>query len=124
MVKNYNDSYYSQLQNWCEDRGFDAPDKEMLSDIGFIIPDVCVGFLYLTNSKVCYLETILSNPNSSDALRDSSIDLIVEALIQKATILNYKLILSVTKLDCIVKRALEHGFTTSSKQTLLIKVIE
>ena len=58
--------YYNILCKWWKDWGWDnPPDLDLLSDDGIIIFDgdepVCAGFLYLSNSKMCYISWIVSS---------------------------------------------------------------
>jgi hypothetical protein len=62
--------YDNILLGWWEDWGWVAPVKELLPQDGIggvIVYDedepVCAGFLYMTNSKVAWVEWVISNKN-------------------------------------------------------------
>jgi hypothetical protein len=62
--------YDNILLGWWEDWGWVAPVKELLPQDGIggvIVYDeeepVCAGFLYMTNSKVSWVEWVISNKN-------------------------------------------------------------
>lgn len=60
-------SDYEMLVDWWKFWKFPAPPIEMLPDSGVIVNkngvDICAGFIYFTNSKTCWIEFIVSNPN-------------------------------------------------------------
>lgn len=52
---------------WFPQRGWGgAPAKELLSDTGLVVSDnkgpLCIGFLYVTNSRMTLLEWVATNP--------------------------------------------------------------
>jgi hypothetical protein len=62
--------YDNILLGWWEDWGWVAPMKDMLPQDGIggvIVYDedepVCAGFLYMTNSKMAWVEWVISNKN-------------------------------------------------------------
>ncbi len=62
--------YDNILLGWWEDWGWVAPMKDMLPQDGIggiIVYDedepVCAGFLYMTNSKMSWVEWVISNKN-------------------------------------------------------------
>lgn len=62
--------YDNILLGWWEDWGWVAPVKELLPQDGIggvIVYDeeepVCAGFLYMTNSKMSWVEWVISNKN-------------------------------------------------------------
>jgi hypothetical protein len=75
-------SDYETLVDWWKFWKFPAPPIEMLPDSGVIVNkngvDICAGFIYFTNSKTCWIEFIVSNPNvrQKEDRRDAIISLI------------------------------------------------
>ena len=60
--------YKDILVGWWEDWGWEPPAKDFLPDDGeggLIVLDndtpVCAGFIYITNSKVAWVDWIISN---------------------------------------------------------------
>ena len=60
--------YNIYLVKWWKDWGWTAPDKGFLPEEGtggILISDdkvpICAGFLYLTNSKVAWVDWVISN---------------------------------------------------------------
>lgn len=68
-IRPLNDKDYEDiLINWWEQWGWEAPKKDFLPDDGkggLIVYDgtepICAGFIYMTNSKVAWVDWIISN---------------------------------------------------------------
>jgi len=80
--------YDSILLGWWKDWGWEAPTKDFLPDNGkggIIVYDgevpVCAGFMYTTNSKVAWVDWIISNKEyRKKPHRKEAIKLLVETL--------------------------------------------
>ena len=93
--------YDTILKGWWKDWGWEAPLRDFLPQDGvggIMVWDgdipVCAGFLYNTNSKVAWIEFIISNkeyrlkPN-----RDESIKQLIDSLISVAKNMDKKYLL-------------------------------
>jgi len=89
VIRPLNESdYESILVGWWEDWKWEAPKKDFLPDDGkggIMILDegipVCAGFIYTTNSKVAWVDWIISNKNyRKKPRRSEAIKLLVETL--------------------------------------------
>ncbi len=84
---NEND-YESTLTGWWKDWGWASPTKDFLPDDGkggIMVLDgdvpVCAGFIYTTNSKVAWVDWIISNKQyRKKPQRSEAIQLLVETL--------------------------------------------
>lgn len=117
---------YQLMREWGEFWRFPAPPRDFLpenfeSGMSVCLEDgtvVCLGFLYLTNSKACWLEFVFSNPEIKDKeLRAKSIEFLIESLCSVARQLGYKWVFSSLKNESLKKRYLECGFVTGSQGT-------
>jgi|TARA_R110000787_G_scaffold70013_9_gene155656 hypothetical protein len=80
--------YEDLLLSWWKDWGWDAPAKDFLPDNGeggLIVFDeeipVCAGFVYVTNSKVAWVDWIISNKNyNKKPGRKLAIQFLIESL--------------------------------------------
>lgn len=80
--------YDQILVGWWKDWGWEAPTRDFLPDNGkggFIVFDddipICAGFLYVTNSKVAWVDWIISNKKYTDRnKRSNALDLLIETL--------------------------------------------
>lgn len=68
---------YTELLTWWKWHRFPAPDLEMLPNSGVMISkegiNICAGYIYFTNSKICWIEFIVSNPNYRELDRKEAI---------------------------------------------------
>jgi hypothetical protein len=81
--------YQEILVGWWKDWGWEAPpDKDSLPEDGkggIMIMDgdtpVCAGFMYVTNSKIAWIDWIISNKNyRKKPQRKEAIKLLIETL--------------------------------------------
>lgn len=118
-VRRYKDSDYEILKTWQETRNESMPSSDMLSDIGFIIEDTAVVFLYTTNSKIAYLETMITNPLAKN--RRIAIDSITYEALEHAKHIGVKLIISTSISESVISLSEYHGFKATGNYTLLLK---
>ncbi len=82
------EDYDTYLSKWWSDWGWTAPVKDFLPDSGkggiMVLDDgepICAGFLYLTNSKVSWVDFIISNKEyRKKPHRRNAIGLLIETL--------------------------------------------
>lgn len=126
IVSEYQSSYFDHLialheSNDCPYTGILTP--ETLPRIGYIAYDgaiVGMGFLRMVEGGYGQIDTLVSNKNLSSITRHEGINLIVQAILEKAKQLNLLGIVSYTQDESVVKRALSMGFV-DTKQTVIAK---
>ncbi|KZE77495.1 hypothetical protein AV926_14060 [Myroides marinus] len=68
---------YTELLTWWKWHRFSPPLLEMLPNSGVMISkegvNICAGYIYFTNSKICWIEFIVSNPNYRELDRKEAI---------------------------------------------------
>lgn len=123
--------YDNILVKWWKNWGFDPPNKDFLPDNGtggLILFDgeepVCAGFIYATNSKVAWIEWIVSSKTyRKKPKRKEALDLLVYTLIviTKSTGVKYVFSNNDNKnlIDCFVRNGFKKGCTNSTE---LIKI--
>lgn len=77
---------------------------------GFVVPGVCAGFLYFTDSEIAILEWVVSNPKASTMEVGRGIKAIVEAAISTALNEGYSMIFSYVKSKGLQKLYERQGF--------------
>jgi hypothetical protein len=113
-------SDYETLVDWWKFWKFPAPPIEMLPDSGVIVNkdgvDICAGFIYFTNSKTCWIEFIVSNPNvrQKEDRRDAIISLI-DILCSIGKNNGYTIAYTSLKNQSLQNKYLECGFIEGSK---------
>jgi len=115
------DNDYSELSSWLLSRGTRPPELDLFPEIGVIVPGVACGFLYKTDSKICYIENLIANPEVSEEDRNKALDVIVAELIKIGTDLGFRAMLGISKLQAVADRSETHGFKVVHNYSLLIK---
>lgn len=99
---------FEEIQSWWTKREKTPISREYFSDSGFIEEGKAAVFLYKTNSAICYLESLISNPDAENT--DEAIDQVIQAGIKQAKVDGYKLILASSNRDYVIKRVSKLGF--------------
>jgi len=101
-----NDQDYETACGWWKAQDWEPVHKTFLPETGVIVNDICMGWIYLSNSKVAHAEWIIGNPEVSGPSKLRAINTVLEGLIEIAR---------------------DHGATfifSSVKNTSLIKILE
>ena len=131
-IAKYSD--YEMLQEWWKFWRFPSPpiitlpqeDDDNFS--GVIAYEnnkyIACGFLYKTNSALCWIEYIVANPNTTSEERDLGIKTVIEVLSNIAKELGYEAIFSSIKNENLINKYKELGFIEGSKGTTeMIKIL-
>jgi len=115
--------YDTILKGWWKDWEWEAPNRDFLPQDGaggIMVWDgdtpVCAGFLYNTNSKVAWVEFIISNkeyrlkPN-----RDESIKQLLDSLISVAKNMDKKYLFANNNNPSLVNHFTGKGFNVGAK---------
>jgi hypothetical protein len=118
------DKDYETLCEWWRWHRFPAPPKDFLPENGcggIVISkdgiDICAGFLFLNNSKICWLEFVNSNPEYRENDRKEAIEYLIDTLCQIAKNRGYKAVFTSLKSENLIKRYENVGFQIGSKNT-------
>jgi hypothetical protein len=101
----------------------DCPPPWAFSGIGWVVDDTAAGFLYLTNSKVAYLDCFVSNPNAPKEQRHNAFEEIVSTLLRDADRCGVKLIVCQTKHKAIERLTEKFGFKGTGEERVYSKLI-
>lgn len=124
--------YEAILIGWWNDWNWTPPMKDFLPDNGtggFIVYDgevpVCAGFVYVSNSKVAWVDWIISNKNYRDKEgRRLAIKLLLVSLTNACKSSGSKYIYALIKNQHLIKAYEELGFIKGDVYTSeMIKVI-
>jgi len=108
--------HHDEVSGWWKERGWAPIPLATLPTTGFIVPGVCAGFLYLTDSNLCFLEWVISNPESESQDRSKGLDLLIDELLTEAENLGYKVVSTVTTHPKLILRYEEFGFKKADEQ--------
>lgn len=102
------------VKSWYDNRGM-AFYEELLPSVGVLVTDVAAGWLYQTDSKIVYIENLISNPLIEPHIKEEALDLVAETLCMEAENLGFKFIVATTWIKAVANRAKKHGFTVDDK---------
>jgi hypothetical protein len=119
---NEND-YQDTLVNWWSDWNWTAPQKDFLPEQGMggmIVYDgevpVCAGFIYMTNSKVSWVDWIVSNKNYREKRREA-ITLLIDSLTNISKNAGSKYAYALIKNNSLIKTYENLGYTKGDSYT-------
>lgn len=111
MIKEFQQSNYPEVKQWWEGHKWPVIPFQMLPKTGYIIENVCAGWLYRSDSPICWVEWIISNPASEKIIRNESLNLLIDTLINKAKSEGFSHVFTSVKHPGLIKRYESHGFT-------------
>lgn len=117
---------YSVINGWCEEWGFPAIAIEgAVPPTGFIIDNICCGWVYLTNSLICYTEFVITNKQFKDKeLRKKAFKDLFDGMTNFAKEQGKSIIMMSVKNPFLINNLKEVGFIeTDLNMTNLIKQI-
>jgi RimJ/RimL family protein N-acetyltransferase len=132
-IRELNDSDYEDiLVGWWKDWGWQPPQKDFLPDDGkggIIVYDddvpICAGYMYLTNSRVGWVDWIISNRNyTNKELRKDAISLLVSRLTDICGLIGCKYIYALIKNESLINTYESLGYIKGDSYTSeMIKVL-
>ena len=119
--------YENILVGWWKDWGFKPPSKDFLPENGIgglLVLDkekpVCAGFIYMTNSKISWVNWIISNKKYQNKKRKGAITFLLKSLIDIAINNNSYYVFASNNNKSLVNKFAKLGFIKGSKSTELI----
>ena len=118
-IKSLEESDYEQiLVGWWKDWKWEAPVKDFLPDEGkggLIVYDdktpVCAGFIYMTNSKVAWVDWIISNKDYKES-RKEALSILISTLTTVAKNLDNKFAYALIKHNGLIGVYEQQGYST------------
>lgn len=119
-IKKMNYEHTQLALSWYEKHKMTAPNKHLLSDLGYMVDGRVAGWLYVTNSGIAMIENIISDPDSVPSLRRESLDKLVGFMVDVALSLGYTTIVGLTKHPQIFKLGNKFGFQEMKEYKLMV----
>ncbi len=124
------EDYDNILKGWWKDWGWEAPNRDFLPQDGqggIMVWDgdtpVCAGFLYNTNSKVAWVDWIISNKEYKES-RKEALSILIQTLTSVAKNLDNKFAYALIKHNGLIGVYEQQGYTTGdSYNKEMIKVL-
>ncbi len=120
IVPYSHNEHYETVKGWLAQKDIRISPKSMFSDIGFVVDNVAVGFLYLTNSGKSFIDQIAADPLVSKETRSTALDILINALSARAAEEGAQTVQTFIN-EPLVGRFLKHGYTACGEYTFLIK---
>lgn len=112
------EDYDNILKGWWKDWGWKAPSRDFLPQDGqggIMVWDgntpVCAGFLYNTNSKVAWVDWIISNKEYKES-RKEALSILIQTLTSVAKNLDNKFAYALIKHNGLIGVYEQQGYTT------------
>jgi len=132
-VRKLNNSDYEDiLVEWWKDWGWEPPAKDFLPEDGkggiIVLDDdtpICAGFMYITNSKVAWVDWIISSKTyNSKPERKEALKLLISSLTQFCKNTGSKYSYALIKNQSLIKVYEELGYTKADSYTTeMIKLL-
>lgn len=124
------EDYDNILKGWWKDWGWEAPSRDFLPQDGqggIMVwngdTPVCAGFLYNTNSKVAWVDWIISNKEYKES-RKEALSILIQTLTSVAKNLDNKFAYALIKHNGLIGVYEQQGYTTGdSYNKEMIKVL-
>lgn len=100
----------ADIRRWHRSHGLDMAADGKFPRNGMIVPGVAAGFLYSTDSSVCFIEGFVSNPEASVMERGRALRDIGAGLLLLAKRLGFSRAVSTTQSDGIAALGRRLGF--------------
>lgn len=105
---------YPMFSSWWESWGWDPFPELLLPPTGIIVSnqgvDICGGFLYKTDSLVCWAENYISNKEAPRELRAGSIEYLINCLAEEGRRHGFKIMMSSVSHKGLVTKLIASGF--------------
>jgi len=123
----FEDSHYPMLCKWWESHKWPVMPRQFLPQTGIISKKdgvyLCAGFLYKTDSDLCWLEYLISNRHGLRDCHSEGVDRCIEALLKQAKLDGFKAVFTSCKVKRLVSRYQEHGFQIAPGEQAMTNLI-
>lgn len=111
LVESFNHEKHSDmLKRWLDYYELPLPSKASFSDVGFVVDNTALGFLYTTNSSKAYFDHVASDPYSKKDARGEALDRLIEVLIAEASKRNVEVLQVITRGPLAIRLVKDHSF--------------
>lgn len=127
-----NTDYDNILVDWWNQWGWTPPERDFLPNNGmggYIVYEadtpICAGFIYVTNSRVSWVDWIISNKKYTERIpRKQAIGLLIESLTNISRMSGSKYVYALIKNNSLIKTYEELGYIKGDSYTSeMIKIL-
>lgn len=106
--------HYEIISDWWTGHDWTVLPQQVLPHNGLIVYDdntpICAGFLYKTDSAICWLEWVISNPLAKKEQRSEALNALIDCLVGLAKTMGFSIIFTSIKHPGLIKRMEQIGF--------------
>lgn len=111
-IERYDHStHVARIQSWVQKHRIAMPERTLLSPNGYILDDTAVGWLFLTDSAVAFIDFVAANPEKTAEERDRAIRRLFAHLEGVALHQDRVIVRFMTNLPTMKSRAESLGYT-------------
>lgn len=90
-------------------------------ETGFIIENLCAGFLYKTDSSICFIDGYISNPKSDKMERKVALYAMTKKILDTAKDMGFKNCVAYTQNYSVRNICLNNDFKPKGNHLMLVK---
>lgn len=109
-----------EINGWYEKRGLPKMTPGAIPQIGFIVRGIASVFVYLTDSSICIIEGLVSNPDTDKTVRRETIRALVSHAYDQAR-RHRDLVVVIVKNGWVKDLAKNTGYVSLGSHELFIK---
>lgn len=117
----FNKSHIPEINSWYVARKMASLNDNLFPDIGYLVHGVGAGFIYQTDSALCFIDGYISHPLTNKEERKAAFDEITKALIMVAKEHGFDQILAYTKNPEIKRRCERFQFNLKGTYDLYVR---
>lgn len=119
------DKHHEMVSKWLEKHSFPLPPKDYLPSVGFVVNDTACGFLYISNSKLGWIEWVFADPLKSLEERQRALDTLFALLYLKAQEFEIEALFSSSSIPAYEAVLTRNGFKVTDKNvTHFVKLLK
>lgn len=111
---NHEKDYPTAHKWWKEWKHWEPIPADLLPETGIVVSkfgeDVCMAWLYKTDSNLCWIDWFISNRYATKSARQGAIEHLIDSLVREAKTLGYRVIFSSVRNKNLINKLLRAGF--------------
>ena len=123
-IRHFTDSDYEMVCSWWSGHDWPSIPLTFLPTTGIIVDDCAAGFIYSTDSKICWLEFIVVDPKSDKTYRREALNTLMNEAAKIAKEMGHSAIFTSASHEGLIERYKNNGFKVTDKNmTNLMRII-
>lgn len=115
------EKHWVKLKCWLNHWGLPIPDKKQLSEQGWCVDGIAIGFLVSTDSAQAYMDHVCSDPNSNKIKRDDALRTLFWKIEAEAKTDGNLLLVALAQLPAMRKRFEDAGYSKAGEYGVYFK---